>query len=79
MIQSEEQVIKNVLNVGNRKLDPVKKELLKNIMNNPHARGPFCGMIFNKAIESSLDIDYLIEQALLVQQTAQEMIKDDNS
>ena len=57
------------------KMEDKHKELLKKIMSDKYAAGPFSGMIFNAAASTNLPIDVLIEQALFVRLRLEELIK----
>lgn len=56
-------------------LNNKEKELLKEIMNNNYAAGPFTGMCYNAHISSGKPIEECIQKALQVRLTAQELIQ----
>lgn len=52
-----------------------QKVMLEAIVNDKYGYAPFAGMVFNKAVDSKLDIESLIKMALDVRIKMKEMIK----
>lgn len=52
-----------------------EKQLLKEIINNQYAVGPFSGMIFNALVTTNKPIDELVKQALMTRLRLKELQK----